>query len=259
MTPDLTDDRLLRYSRHLLLDEIGIGGQQRLLGAHAVIVGAGGLGSPAALYLGSAGVGRLTIVDHDTVDATNLQRQVAHDITRLGWPKAVSAAASVRAINPDVDVRALVRRADEALLAELAAGADVVLDCTDNFRTRHAVNAACVAAATPLVWGAAIRFDAQLSTFDPHDATCPCYACVFPPQAAHEDVACAQMGVFAPLVGLVGSWQAAEALKLLAGTGTTLAGRLAMFDAHGAAASELHLPRDPGCAVCAGRRTPPRG
>lgn len=250
----MNDDQLLRYSRHLLLEEIGIEGQQRLLGAHAVIVGAGGLGSPAALYLGSAGVGRLTIVDHDRVDVTNLQRQIVHNLERVGRPKAESAVQTLAAINPDLQLTALVQRADDALLDALLPRADVVLDCSDNFRTRHLVNAACVRHRVPLVAGAAIRFDAQISVYDARDAASPCYACLFPPEAAYEDVACATMGVFAPLVGIVGSMQAAEALKLLVGTGRSLAGRLLMLDARSMAWDEVRFARQPSCSVCAALR-----
>ena len=250
----MTDDQLLRYSRHVLLDEIGIEGQQRLLASHALVIGAGGLGSPVALYLGTAGVGRLTLVDHDTVDLTNLQRQIAHDESRLGQPKAESAAQTLRRINPDVAVRALTRRADAGLLDELVRDADVVLDCSDNFRTRHAVNAACVAHRVPLVSGAAIGFDGQISVYDSRDAAHPCYACLFPPDAGFEEVACATMGVFAPLVGIIGSMQAAEALKLLARTGTSLAGRLVMLDGRQMRWDEVRLPRQAGCPVCG---TPP--
>jgi molybdopterin/thiamine biosynthesis adenylyltransferase len=246
----MTDDQLLRYSRHLLLDEIGIQGQQRLLAAHALIIGAGGLGSPAALYLGSAGVGRITVVDHDTVDATNLQRQVAHDLSRIGLPKAESVKARIAALNPDVRVEALVRRADAELLDARVPAADVVLDCSDNFRTRHAVNAACVKHRRPLVSGAAIGWDAQVSVYDSRRDGAPCYACVFPPDAAFEDVACSTMGVFAPLVGIVGSVQAAEALKLLVGTGEPLAGQLLMLDARRMAWDAVTVARQPRCPVC---------
>jgi len=246
----MDDTQLLRYSRHILLDEIGIEGQQRLLGSHALIVGAGGLGSPAALYLGSAGVGRITLIDHDSVELTNLQRQIAHNLARVGQPKVDSARAAIAAINPDVRVRALVQRAEGDAFDALVREADVVLDCTDNFKTRHAINAACVRAQVPLVSGAAIRFDGQVSVFDPRDASCPCYACVFPPDAAFEEVACATLGVFAPLVGIIGTVQAAEALKLLAGVGTSLAGRLQMLDARSMQWSEMRLARQPQCAVC---------
>ncbi len=250
----MNDDQLLRYARHVMLDEIGIEGQRRLLAAHVLIIGAGGLGSPVALYLGTAGVGRITVVDHDSVDLTNLQRQIAHNLSRLGLPKAESVRTSVAAINPDVQLRALVRHADEALLDELVPQASVVLDCCDNFRTRHAVNAACVRHGVPLVSGAAIGWDAQIAVYDTRTAETPCYACVFPPDAAHEDVACATMGVFAPLVGIVGSVQAAEALKLLLGSGQTLAGRLLMLDARRMQWDSLAIPRQPDCPVCGTRR-----
>ena len=250
----MNDDDLLRYSRHLLLDDIGIDGQHRLLAAHALIVGAGGLGSPVALYLGTAGVGRITIVDGDRVDLTNLQRQIAHVVARIGTPKATSAATSVGAINPTVRVTALHERADAARLDTLVADADVVVDCSDNYATRQALNAACVAHAKPLVAGAAIGFDGQLSVYDTRAATSPCYACAFPPDAAVEDVACATMGVFAPLVGIVGSMQAAEALKLLAGIGTSLVGRLQMLDARMMEWTEMRVGRDPACPVCASLR-----
>jgi molybdopterin-synthase adenylyltransferase len=246
----MDDAQLLRYSRHILLDEIGIEGQQRLLRAHALVVGAGGLGSPAALYLGSAGVGRITLVDHDHVDVTNLQRQIAHTLARVGQPKTESARQAIAAINPDVQAHALVQRADAATLAELVAQADVVLDCSDNFATRQAINAACVRARVPLVAGAAIRFDGQVSVYDARDPACPCYACVFPPDAAFEEVQCATLGVFAPLVGIIGTLQAAEALKILAGVGTSLAGRLLMLDARTMQWSEMRVVRQPQCAVC---------
>ena len=250
----MDDQQLLRYSRHILLDELGIEGQRKLLAAHALVIGAGGLGSPVALYLGTAGVGRITIVDDDRVELTNLQRQIAHDLSRLGMPKAESARRSIQAINPDVQVDARVQRADAALLNQLAAQADVVLDCSDNFGTRQAVNAACVAHAKPLVAGAAIGFDAQVAVYDTRRADAPCYACVFPPEATVEETACATMGVFAPLVGIVGSMQAAEALKLLAGIGSPLAGRLQMLDARGMEWTQIAVQRAAHCPVCARRR-----
>ena len=249
----MTDEQLLRYSRHILLDELGIEGQRKLLAAHALVIGAGGLGSPVALYLGTAGVGRLTLVDHDTVDLTNLQRQIVHNLARVGRPKAESARDSVAAINPDVLVTPLVERADAARLDALVKDADVVVDCSDNFATRHAVNAACVAHRKPLVSGAAIGFDGQVSVYDTRQPEAPCYACLFPAAATFEEVQCATMGVFAPLVGIIGSVQAAEALKLLAGVGTSLAGRLQMLDARTMEWTEIRLQRSPGCAVCTGR------
>ncbi len=249
----MDDDDLLRYSRHLLLGDIGIEGQRKLQAAHALIVGAGGLGSPVALYLGTAGVGRLTIVDGERVDLTNLQRQIAHNLARLGAPKAISAALAIGAINPRVEVTALDERAGSERLDELVAAADVVVDCSDNFATRHAVNAACVRRGKPLVAGAAIGFDGQISVYDTRLAAAPCYACAFPEDRAFEDVACSTLGIFAPLVGIIGSMQAAEALKLLAGIGTSLQGRLQMLDARAMEWTEMRVARDPHCRVCAHR------
>ena len=253
----MNDDQLLRYARHLMLDGVGVEGQRRLLASHALVIGAGGLGCPAALYLATSGVGCITVVDHDSVDLGNLQRQIAHNTSRLGQPKADSLHTTVVALNPEVQVRALVRRADAALLDELLPQADVVLDCCDNFITRHAVNAACVKHGKPLVSGAAVGWDAQLSVYDtrPHangTPAGPCYACVFPPEVAHEDVACNTLGVLAPLVGIIGSMQAAEALKLLAGAGASLAGRLLMLDARRMAWDSIAVQRQPGCSVCSG-------
>jgi molybdopterin/thiamine biosynthesis adenylyltransferase len=250
----VTDDELLRYSRHILLDEIGIEGQTRWLQSHALIIGAGGLGSPVAMYLATSGVGHITLVDHDSVDVTNLQRQIAHSRERVGQPKAESARATMRALNDGIRVDAVTQRADAALLNTLVAQADVVLDCTDNFATRHAVNAACVRHAKPLVSGAAIGFDGQISVYDTRDAAQPCYACLFPPTDGFEEVQCATMGVFAPLVGIIGSMQAAEALKLLAGIGSSLAGRLQLLDARSMHWDEVSLPRQAACTVCAGQR-----
>ena len=252
MLVGMNDDQLLRYSRHILLDEIGIEGQDRLLQGHALVVGAGGLGSPVALYLGTAGVGRITLVDHDTVDVTNLQRQIAHNLARVGQPKAESARQTIQAINPDVQVLAVTRRADAAWLDSAVASADVVVDCSDNFPTRHAVNAACVAHRKPLVSGAAIGFDGQVSVYDSRQPDAPCYACLFPPEATFEEVRCATMGVFAPLVGIIGTVQAAEALKLLMGLGSSLAGRLQMLDARLMEWTEIRMARQPGCPVCGG-------
>ena len=247
----MTDDQLLRYSRHILLDEMGIEGQEKVLNAHALIIGAGGLGSPAALYLASAGVGRITLVDDDVVDLTNLQRQIAHTTARVGLPKVASAATAMQAINPEVHVSALQMRADDAALDRLVQDASVVLDCSDNYATRHAINAACVRHRRPLVSGAAIRFDAQITVVDPRDDACPCYACVFPPDADFEEVRCSTMGVFAPLVGVVGAMQAAEALKLVAGIGASLAGRLLMLDGRTMEWSTMHVARAAQCPVCA--------
>jgi molybdopterin-synthase adenylyltransferase len=246
----MNDDQLLRYSRHILLDDIGIEGQARLLASHALVIGAGGLGSPVVLYLGTAGVGRITLVDHDTVDVTNLQRQIAHNLSRVGQPKAESAQQTLAAINPDVQVVPVVQRADKAWLDRAVQQADVVIDCSDNFETRHAVNAACVAHRKPLVSGAAIGFDGQVSVYDTRQAGAPCYACVFPADATFEEVRCATMGVFAPLVGIIGTVQAAEALKLLMGLGSSLAGRLQMLDARAMEWTEIRMLRQAACAVC---------
>ena len=252
----MNDAQLLRYSRHILLDELGIEGQQRLLAAHVLVIGAGGLGSPVALYLATAGVGTLTIVDDDSVDLTNLQRQIVHSVDRIGRSKAESAAQTLAAINPEVRVHALRERADARRLLELVAAADLVVDCSDNFATRHTVNAACVAHAKPLVSGAAIGFDGQISVYDTRDPERPCYACLFPPDAVFEEMRCATMGVFAPLVGIIGSVQAAEALKLLAGVGTSLAGRLQMLDARTMEWTEIGIARSADCAVCGQRAVP---
>lgn len=249
----MDDSQLLRYSRHILLDELGIEGQEKLLASHALIIGAGGLGSPVALYLGSAGVGRITLVDDDSVDVTNLQRQIAHNLARVGQPKALSARDAIAAINPDPRIVTVLERADDALLDRLVPDADVVLDCTDNFAARQLINRACVRHARPLVSGAAIRMDGQLSVFDSRQTDSPCYACLFPPDSAVEEAQCATMGVFAPLVGIVGTLQATEALKLLAGLGSRQVGRLTMIDARDLAFHTIALPRQSGCPVCGSR------
>lgn len=246
----MTDEQLLRYSRHILLNEIGIEGQTQILSSHALIVGAGGLGSPVALYLGSAGVGHITVVDHDRVDMTNLQRQIAHTMERVGQPKVLSIQTAIAAINPDVQVTPIMLRADAALLDTLVAQADVVLDCSDNFATRHAINTACVKHRKPLVSGAAIRFDGQVCVYNPRDANSPCYACVFPPDNTFEETRCATMGVFAPLVGIIGSLQAAEALKLLSAVGNPLTGRLLMLDGRAMEFTEVRIARQAGCPIC---------
>ncbi len=250
----MNDAQLLRYSRHILLDDIGVEGQARLLAAHVLVVGAGGLGSPVGLYLGSAGVGRLTLVDPDVVDETNLQRQIAHRLSRVGQPKVASLAQAIAEINPEVQVQALHEKANAALLDRLLPGVDLVLDCTDNFATRQAINRACVQHRVPLVSGATIGFDGQVSVYDTRGSQAPCYACLFPPETPPEEVRCATMGVFAPLVGIIGSMQAAEALKLLAGVGQSLSGRLLMLDGRLMAWNEIRLARDAHCSVCAALR-----
>lgn len=249
----MNDQQLLRYSRHILLDEVGIEGQERVLASHALIIGAGGLGSPAALYLAASGVGHITLVDDDEVDLTNLQRQIMHTTARVGMAKVESGREAMRQMNPEIVVTALRERADASRLRELVGAADVILDCSDNFETRHAVNRACVHAQVPLVSGAAIRFDGQLSVFDTRDAASPCYACLFPEDSQVEEVACSTMGVFAPLVGVIGAMQAAEALKLLAGAGRSLAGRLLLLDGRAMEWTDIGVACNPICPVCAGR------
>lgn len=246
----MNDEQLLRYSRHILLPQIGIEGQQKLLSSSALVIGAGGLGSPVALYLASAGVGRITICDGEDVDLTNLQRQIVHRTDAVGRKKVDSARATLAAINPEVSVVALPERVGGERLEALVAAADVVLDGSDNFITRHAVNRACVKCRKPLVSGAGVRFDGQVAVFDMRSRASPCYHCLFPQQGENEDVRCAVMGVFAPLVGIIGSIQAAEALKLLTGAGESLTGRLLLLDALTMQTRTVKLQKDPACPVC---------
>jgi molybdopterin/thiamine biosynthesis adenylyltransferase len=246
----MDDRQLLRYGRHILLEDIGVEGQERLQAATALIVGAGGLGSPAAMYLAAAGVGTLLIADGDTVDLSNLQRQILHRDDAVGQPKVESGARTLAALNPDVRVEPIHERLAGASLAAAVARSQVVLDCSDNFATRHAINRACVNAGVPLVSGAAIRFDGQLSVFDPRHAESPCYHCIFPQTDSLEEVRCAVMGVFAPLTGMVGTMQAAEALKILGGFGKTAVGRLLLIDSRSMQIDSVSLARNPDCEVC---------
>ena len=246
----MTDDQLLRYSRHILLDALGIEGQVRILGSHALVIGAGGLGSPAALYLASAGIGKITLVDDDTVDFTNLQRQILHTQARVGLPKAESGKQALSAINPEIEIVPLQQRLSGAALDALVSSADIVLDCTDNFATRHAINRACVHHRKPLVSGAAIRFDGQISVYDLRRDDAPCYHCLFPEGDEVEEIRCAVMGVFAPLTGIIGTMQAAEALKLAAGIGDSLSGRLLLLDALSMEWRTVRFRQDAGCTVC---------
>lgn len=248
----LSDQELLRYSRQILLAQIDIDGQMRLKDSRVLIVGLGGLGSPVALYLAAAGVGELHLADFDTVDLTNLQRQVLHDTASVGLSKVDSALARLQAINPEVRLLAHRTALDEDTFAAAVQAVDVVLDCTDNFLTREAVNAACVAQRKPLVSGAAIRLEGQLSVFDPRRPQSPCYHCLYG-HGSEAELTCSEAGVVGPLVGLVGSLQALEALKLLAGFGEPLVGRLLLIDALGTRFRELRVKRDPGCGVCGGR------
>ena len=249
----MDDAQLLRYSRHILLDELGPDAQAKFAAAHVLIVGMGGLGTLAAHFLAAAGVGEITLCDADHVDLTNLQRQVLYATADIGLPKVDAAAQRLAAVNPDVRVKRVPARVGPDNLAPLVAAADVVLDGCDNFATRHAVNRACVALAKPLVSGAAIRFDGQIAVFDTRDAKSPCYHCLFGEGEDIEETRCATMGVFAPLTGIVGATQAAEALKLIAGVGTSLAGRLLLLDALAMHWREMRVPRDPGCPVCGTR------
>lgn len=257
----LDDEQQLRYSRHLLLDEWSDDAQKRLLSSHALVIGAGGLGAPALMYLASCGVGRITVVDPDTVDLTNLQRQIAHTTARIGQPKVLSAELAIAELNPGVQVHAIAEAADEALLDIWVPQADVVLDCTDRFSIRHTINRACHQHRVPLVSASAVRFDGQISVFDPRASDSPCYACLFPPDAPPEETRCALLGVFAPLVGMMGVMQAGEAIKLLAGLHTaghaghhqSMVGRLLMLDGRDWSWTSLRAHRSPHCPVCGPR------
>lgn len=247
----MNDQQLLRYSRHILLPEIGIEGQEKLLNARSLIIGAGGLGSSAAMFMAASGVGELTLCDNDTVDLTNLQRQILHRTRSIGMAKVDSAHATLTEINPEVNIIPLNERVDQTRLLQLVAVADVVLDCSDNFATRYALNQACVQLKKPLVSGAAIRFDGQIAVFDLRTKHSPCYQCLYPEDSTAEETRCAVMGVYAPLVGIIGSMQAAEALKLLMGIGTSLNGKLLVINALDFATRTLALRKDKECAVCA--------
>jgi molybdopterin-synthase adenylyltransferase len=249
----MDDAQLLRYSRHILLPELGIDAQEKFAAARVLVIGAGGLGAPAAQFLAAAGVGTLTLCDPDAVDLTNLQRQILYATGDVGAPKVVAARTRLNAINPDVRVEAMQARVGADELATLVASADVVLDCSDNFATRHAINRSCVTARKPLVSGAAIRFDGQIAVFDARDAASPCYHCLFGEGEELEETRCATMGVFAPLVGIVGATQAAEALKLIAGVGEPLAGRLLLVDALSMRWRDVRVTRDPACPACGKR------
>jgi len=247
---DLNDDQLLRYSRHILLPQVGVAGQARISAASVLIVGAGGLGCPVALYLGAAGVGRLLLADGDSVDLTNLQRQIGHVSAAIGQNKADSLARSVLAINPEIEVQPIRQTLVGNALHEAVAAVDLVVDASDNFATRHAVNRACVLLGKPLVSGAAIGFSGQLAVFDPRRAESPCYHCLFPDHADEPELRCAEAGGFSPLVGVIGAMQALEALKYLAQVGELLVGRLLLWDGLRSDARVMKVPRDPACLVC---------
>ncbi len=247
----MNDNQLLRYSRHILLHKIGYENQQKLVNSHALIVGAGGLGSPVALYLAASGVGQLTICDFDNVDLTNLQRQIIHTSASVGTNKALSAKQTINKINPDINVQTVQQKSSEVEFAELVASADIVIDCSDNFATRYMLNRVCLKLKKPLVSGAAIGFEGQISVFDFRDEDSPCYHCLYPDTGDDAEMRCAENGVFAPLVGMIGTTQAAEALKLLMNIGKSLQGRLLLLDAINMDWRTIKLKRDPQCAVCA--------
>jgi molybdopterin/thiamine biosynthesis adenylyltransferase len=246
----MNDNQLLRYSRHILLSQVSYEGQNKLMTSHAVIVGAGGLGSPVALYLAASGVGTLTICDFDVVDLTNLQRQIIHTTQSVGINKAVSAQQTIYEINPEVIVNTVQQKSTEDDFAALVAPADVVIDCSDNFATRYTLNKLCVKLKKPLVSGAALGFEGQITVYDMRSNTSPCYHCLFPDNGEDTDLRCATNGVFAPLVGMIGTTQAAEALKVLMGIGESLQGRLLLLDALAMEWRTIKLSKDPACIVC---------
>jgi molybdopterin/thiamine biosynthesis adenylyltransferase len=246
----MNDEQLLRYSRHLLLEDIDVEGQEKLLQAHALIIGAGGLGSAAAPYLAAAGLGHITLIDHDDVELTNLQRQIMHTESMVGKSKVTSGKQFLKQLNSSIRIETIQSKANEALLDELLPSVDIVLDCTDNFSTRQLINASCVKHLKPLVSGSALRFDGQVSVFDPRNANSPCYGCIFSPAETFEEVSCASMGIFSPLVGIVGAIQAAQALQVLIGFGETLVGRMLLWNARTTQIDQIRIARNPDCPVC---------
>ena len=251
----MNDEQLLRYSRHLLLEDIDVEGQEKLLQAHAVIVGAGGLGSAAAPYLAAAGVGKITLVDHDVVELTNLQRQIMHCESMVGKSKVHSGKQFLGQLNSSIQVDIVQEKITNDLLAKLLPTVNVVLDCTDNFKTRQLINAACVHHQTPLVSGSALRFDGQVAVFDPRIPSSPCYACIFSPEEEFEEVSCSSMGIFSPLVGIIGAIQAAQALQVMIGFGESLLGRMLLWNARTTQIDQIKIARNPDCPVCASKRT----
>lgn len=250
----MNDEQLLRYSRHLLLEDIDVEGQEKLLRAHAVIVGAGGLGSTAAPYLAAAGVGKITLVDHDVVELTNLQRQIMHCESMVGKSKVHSGKQFLGQLNSSIQVDIVQEKITNDLLAKLLPTVNVVLDCTDNFKTRQLINAACVHHQTPLVSGSALRFDGQVAVFDPRIPSSPCYACIFSPEEEFEEVSCSSMGIFSPLVGIIGAIQAAQALQVMIGFGESLLGRMLLWNARTTQIDQIKIARNPDCPVCASKR-----
>ena len=250
----MNDEQLLRYSRHLLLEDIDVEGQEKLLQAHALIVGAGGLGSAAAPYLAAAGVGKITLVDHDVVELTNLQRQIMHCESMVGKSKVHSGKQFLGQLNSSIQVDILQENITNDLLAKLLPTVNVVLDCTDNFKTRQLINAACVHHQTPLVSGSALRFDGQVAVFNPRIPSSPCYACIFSPEEEFEEVSCSSMGIFSPLVGIIGAIQAAQALQVMIGFGESLLGRMLLWNARTTQIDQIKIARNPDCPVCASKR-----
>ena len=246
----MNDNDLLRYSRHILLDDIGIEGQEKFLSAHAVIVGAGGLGSAAAPYLAAAGIGKITLIDHDTVELTNLQRQIMHTNDAIGLPKVVSGKKTLSQLNPHTQIFDIPQKASAELLEGILPTASIVLDCTDNFKTRHLINAACLKHQVPLISGAAIGFDGQVTVIDPRVANAPCYACIFPEDHIFDEVKCSTMGVFSPLVGIIGSIQAAQALQVIGQIGEPLIGKLLLWDARTSQMNIIRLDKQSACKTC---------
>jgi len=246
----MNDEQLLRYSRHLLLEEIDVAGQEKLLSSHALVIGAGGLGSAAAPYLAAAGFGHITLIDHDQVELTNLQRQIMHTEKSIGKSKVDSGKQFLQQLNAGIQIETIEAKATAALLDDLLPSVDVVLDCTDNFASRHLINASCVKHHTPLVSGSALRFDGQISVFDPRNATSPCYACIFSPDENFEEVSCSSMGIFSPLVGIIGAMQAAQAIQVVLGFGEALIGRMLLWNARTTQIDEFKISRNPECSVC---------
>ena len=246
----MDDQELLRYSRHILLDDIGIEGVELLKNSRVLIIGAGGLGSACAPYLAASGVGEIILVDDDVVDLTNLQRQITYTSENIGQNKVIAAKAFLETLNPLIKVTVFSQRADELFLRQQISEIDVVIDCTDNFKTRQLINMVCVDSRKPLVFGAALQFDGQFSVFDSRLENSPCYACLFSPEEQFEEILCSQMGVFSPLVGIIGSIQAANALQVLLGFGTSMVGKLGMWDAKRSDFSHIKIQRNSSCLVC---------
>ncbi|QWD63964.1 HesA/MoeB/ThiF family protein [Polynucleobacter sp. MWH-UH2A] len=246
----MNDEQLLRYSRHLLLEDIDVEGQEKLLRSHALIIGAGGLGSAAAPYLAAAGIGKITLVDHDVVELTNLQRQIMHTEQMVGKSKVGSGENFLAQLNSSIQVDSIQEKITATLLAKLLPTVDVVLDCTDNFKTRQLINASCVQHQTPLVSGSALRFDGQVSVFNPRIEASPCYACIFSPDENFEEVSCSSMGIFSPLVGIIGTIQAAQALQVIIGFGESLVGRMLLWNARTTQVDQIKIARNPDCPVC---------